>query len=561
MGTQPPVQKDSLTKHQLVLHKYMNLISPINGIFNGNEINPGEFTNNRVVAVPDIRVDDYIVDADIARIGADHYSGSEFTQEWKNGIPPIEWRYYSMSRHRSFGYTVFDEQEQFTPIKNLAQEYLARKMGTTVLRDHDKYLLLAIVLGRMTGKLIARTSADDFTSQLEANQGISAAKVSCTGNQADYKWVAQPGEQSDNEVQPSFATIKGMTLDSADPLKTLDALTTMFSENWFDTNFSNSERFMLITNQLEVAFRDKLISQGTYVDAGFEIYKNADHSGVTGPAFFGSLRGWNFIKIHPEFMPKVFVNASNVVDPSPTLTGVGTAANRTLKQVVALAAYKGSAQTHDFFANQRQEDGGTRFKGTDYVQEFSYDAWVIDQKSEGIVPIFLPDDLDGNGTTDVNYGPVNDQFVRVTTALAAARQNGGTGAHASGAYPYYPGSGDRVNPSRPEWFTSPYTDTDAINQSLPVKETGDIAHTHPTRPGDNPIDSQELQGVVNTLVQGQTARANTTAVVVGDKRRFTNGQLYEATIAGTTAAAQPSTVGVDIGETLTDGQVTWKRVL
>ncbi|QNN98081.1 hypothetical protein SEA_FEDE_33 [Microbacterium phage Fede] len=555
MGTAAPVQKDSLTFYQRVLHTYMKIASPINGMFNGNELDAGEFMNSRVISVPDIRVDDYIVDAEISRIGVSHYEGSEFTGKWKNGLPPIEWRQYSMSRHRSFGYTVFTEQEQYSPIKNLPQEYLARKMSTTVLRDHDKYLLLAIVLGRMTGKLVARTSQDQYTSVIESTQGISAAEVSCTGNQADYKWIAQPGEQSDNEVQPSFATIKGMTLNSQDPLKTLDALTTMFSENWFDTNLPNSERFMLITSSLELAFRDQLIKAGTYVDGGFDTYKNADTSGVQGPAFFGSLRGWNFVKIHPEFMPKVFVDANNVVDPSPTLTGVGTAASRTLKQVVALAAYKGSAQTHDFFDDKREEDGGTRFKGTEYVQDFSYDAWVIDQKSEGIVPIFLPTDLDGNGTTDADYTPVNDSFVRVAALLSAARAQLGTSPSV------YPASGPNVKKTRPEWYESPYTDTNAIDNNLAVKETGDIAHRQPVLPGDNPIDRQELAGVIESIVDGATARANSTAVTLGQKARFATGALYEVSTAGTTAAAEPSTVGIDIGETVTDGTAVWRRLL
>jgi hypothetical protein len=556
----PVVQKGALTKYQLVLHKVMGIKSPINGMFSGSELTPGDFVNSRVVAVPDIRVDDYIVDSDIARIGGDHYSGSEYTQKWKNGIPPIEWRYYSTSRHRSFGYTVFKEQEQYTPIKNLPQEYLARKMSTTVLRDHDKYLLLAIILGRMTGKLVPRTSNDTYTSVIESTTGISAAEIACTGNQADYKWVAQPGEQSDNEIQPTFATIKGMVFDAADPLKTLDALTTMFSENWFDTNFSNSERFMLITSQLELSFRDSLIKAGTYVDGGFDVYKNADTSGVVGPAFFGKLRGWTFVKIHPEFLPKVFVDASNVVDPSPTLTGVGTAASRTLKQVVALAAYKGAAQTHDFFADKREADGGVRGDFTEYVQHMSYDAWVIDQMSDGIVPLFLPADLDGNGTTDVNYTPVNDSFVRVAAALQAARSTLGTGSNGS-TYPFYPASGPVVNPALPGWFEQPYDRTNAINQALPVKEAGDTAKNYPALPGDTAVDTNDINGLIVAVTTAATARPTSTAVSLNAVYKFTNNQLYQVTTAGTTAASQPSTTGVDIGETVTDGTAVLKRIL
>src|SRR5690606_340489 len=116
----------------------------------------------------------------------------------------------------------------------------------------------------------------------------------------------------------------------------------------------------------------------------------------------------------------------------------------------ALAAYKGSAQTHNFFEDQRSEDGGVRGKFKEYVQEFAYDAWVIDQKSEGIVPILLPDDLDA-GVTD--YTAVDDSFARIASALNAARQNGSTVSHpgAPVGFGHYPASGPNVNPARPEW--------------------------------------------------------------------------------------------------------------
>ena len=167
-----PVQKDSLTDYQVALATYLRITSPISGMFTGNEIKPNP--KARSIRVPDIRVDDYIVDANIGRIGADHYSGSEFTSEWKNGVPPIFWRTYSMSRHRSFGFTVFDEQLQYSPLGNIVQEYTGRKMQTTVLRDHDKYCLLAALSGHMTGKLVPRTASDTpapVTTNVHMNDG------------------------------------------------------------------------------------------------------------------------------------------------------------------------------------------------------------------------------------------------------------------------------------------------------------------------------------------------------------------------------------------------------
>jgi hypothetical protein len=448
-----PVQKDSLTDYQVALATYLRITSPVAGMFTGSEIKPNP--NARSIRVPDIRVDDYIVDADISRIGADHYSGSEFTAEWKNGVPPIEWRTYSMSRHRAFGFTVFDEQLRFSPIKNIVQEYTGRKMQTTVLRDHDKYCLLAAISGHMTGKLVPRTASDTVPPVY-----ADAAKVSCTGNAADYKWVAEPGEDYDNQIQPSFATITGMHLDDADPLATLDALTLLFSDNWFDTNFGNNERFLLITSALELVFINQLIDAGAGTESAFKLLKDGDISGANAAGYLGTLKGsWKLVKIHPEFLPKVFVDVNLVVDPVATTATGG----RTLTQVVALAAYKNAIQTYEHFSERRQQDGGTRFKGTEYVQDFSYDCWVIDQLSEGVVPLFLPAVLD-------NLQVVSDSFTNVAAMVAAAR------AQLSVSPETYPLSGANTLLSTPEWYHSPYNATTNLDGALAVQETGDVAH-------------------------------------------------------------------------------------
>jgi hypothetical protein len=448
-----PVQKDSLTDYQVALATYLRISSPVAGMFTGSEIKPNP--NARSIRVPDIRVDDYIVDADIARIGADHYSGSEFTTEWKNGIPPIEWRTYSMSRHRSFGFTVFDEQLRFTPIKNIVQEYTGRKMQTTVLRDHDKYCLLAAVQGHMTGKMVARTGADT------PGPGVADAyRIACTGDAQDYKWIAEPGEDSDNQIQPSFATITGMELDDTNPLSTLDALSLLFSDNWFDSNFGNSERFLLVTSALELAFINELIDKGAGTESAFKLLKDGDISGANASGYLGTLKGsWKLHKIHPEFLPKVYVDVNNVVDPVANSTTVG----RTKKQVVGLAAYKNAIQTYEHFSERRQEDGGTRFKGTEYVQDFSYDCWVIDQLSEGVVPLFLP-------AAPTNLAIVDDSFTYVATKVAAARAQQGV------APVTYPLSGATTNKSRPEWYTSPYTGA-ALDAGLAIQQTGDVGHS------------------------------------------------------------------------------------
>ena len=460
-----PVRKDSLTDYQVALAQILRISSPVSGMFTGSEIKPNP--NARSVRVPDIRVDDYIVDAEIGRIGADHYSGSEFTSEWKNGVPPIEWRTYSMSRHRSFGFTVFDEQLRYSPIKNIVQEYTGRKMQYTVLRDHDKYCLLAAIQGHMTGKMVPRIAGHDTPGP----QTAGVERISNTGNAADYKWIAEPGEDYDNQIQPTFATVKGMFLDQTDPLKTLDALTLLFSDNWFDSNFSNSERFLLITSALELVFINALIEAGAGTESAFKLLKDGDISGANAAGYLGTLKGsWKLHKIHPEFLPKVFTDANLVVDPVADTSTPG----RTLRQVVALAAYKNSIQTYEHFSERREQDGGTRFKGKEYVQDFAYDVWAIDQLSEGIVPLFLP-------TTGSTYQVVSDSFTYVANKVAAARAQLGVSPET------YPLTGADTYKSRPEWFHSPYTGTTNLQTGAGIMaETGDVAHRNPILESDDP---------------------------------------------------------------------------
>ena len=553
-----PVQKDSLTDYQVALATFLRITSPIAGMFTGNEIKPNP--NARSIRVPDIRVDDYIVDAELGRIGADHYSGSEFTGEWKNGLPPIEWRTYSMSRHRSFGFVVFDEQLRYSPIKNLPQEYTARKMATTVLRDHDKYCLLAAISGHMTGKLVPRVAGVDAIGPVTPD----AHRIANTGNAADYKWIAEPGEDSDNQIQPSFATITGMYLNNADPLSTLDALTLHFSDNWFDSNFGNGERFLLITSALELTYINALIDAGAGTESAFDLLKNGDISGANAAGYLGVLKGsWKLQKMHPEFFPKVFTDSNLVVDP---VADTGTP-NRTLRQVVALAAYKNSIQTYEHFSERRQEDGGVRFKGTEYVQDFSYDVWAIDQLSEGIVPLFLPDSHDA-------YALVDTSFTNVAAKVAAAR------AQLSVAPVTYPLSGPDTLLSRPGWFHGDYTSTDQLDGDLLIQEAGDVAHRNPILPGDNPIDAEEqelLQEQVeglseilrDTVSDWATFYAADSTPAVGTKVEASNGSIWEVsaiTGTGTLAATEPATITtLEIDDTVISNpggnQVTLRRLV
>ncbi len=528
-----PIHKDGLDAHQIQLTTIMRVFSPISGIFSATDINTADIVKNRSVLIPDVRVDDYIVDAELGRIGTDHYSGSEFTSEWKNGLPPIEWRRYSMSRHRSFGYVIFDEQVRYSPIPNLQQVYEARKMEYTVLRDHDKYTIGAIVQGHMTGKQVARMP-NDAVPPVTPNAHL----ISHTGNAADYKWIAEPGETYDNEIQPSFAAIQGMELDGVNPLNTTDALTLQFADNWFDSNTSlHGERYLIITPAIELALINYLISQGTGTETAFDMLRNGNTSGEfekgQAAGYIGTMKGsWKLIKMHPEFFPKVFVDASLVVDPLG-YTGKGGV---TLKQVAALACYSQSAQTFDYFSERREQDGGTRFKGKEYVQDFSYDAWVIEQRSEGIVPLFLP-------SSPGIYAKTLASFNFVAAQVAAAR------AQLSVAPNTYPLTGHETLLSRPEWFHGDYTSTTNLDAGLTVQETGNVAHRNPMQASDLPDDQADIQGLQQEIIDGATVYSDGAALSLNANVKV-GDMVFNVTDAGTTVAGDDDVwITKEVGET------------
>jgi hypothetical protein len=372
-----------------------------------------------------------------------------------------------------------------------------------------------------------------------------AYRVSNTGNAADYKWIAEPGEDYDNQIQPSFATITGMYLDDADPLSTLDALTLLFSDNWFDSNFGNNERFLLITSALELVFINALIDAGTGTEAAFKLLRDGDISGANASGYLGTLKGsWKLVKMHPEFFPKVFTDTNLVVDPVAN-TGTGS---RTLRQVVALAAYQNAVQTYEHFSERREQDGGTRFKGTEYVQDFSYDCWVIDQLSEGVVPLFLPGSIS-------NLDVVDDSFTNVAAKVAAAR------AQLSVAPVTYPLSGASTLKSTPEWFNQPYEDTTNLDAGLSIQEAGDIAHRNPLTDADDTMDVAETEAEIEEFeIANAPLWTVATAYLVGAVVKLTGGARLEATVAGTSHATTMPTPPGAVGGTVTDNTVTWRRV-
>lgn len=464
------VRQDFFNNYQQGLANVLKLMSPVSALFTGNEVQVDD--KSPAIMVPDILVDDRITDVQLGRIGASLHEGTAYDTEYRNGMPGLYWRRYTMSRHRSFSWVVFDDQTKMaTKIPNLPDQYVARKMATTVLRDHDKYLMLAMACGRMTGKLVARTAKDTPTPN-----NSDAYRIACTGDIRDYKWLPEPGEYHDNEIQPSFASITGMFLDPDNPLNTLDHLSLLFSDNWFDTNFGNNERVLIITSALEQVFINALIDKGAGTESAFKLMKDGDLSGANGPGYLGTLKGsWSLYKVHPEFLPQVYTKSASDLTIDPT----GESSSKVHRQVIGFAIYKNAVQAFDFPSERLEEDGGARFKGKVYSQSFRYDLWVIEQLSEGIVPLFKP-------TTGNLYAAVDESFQRVANMVKAARE--ATNPNDS-TYPMNPVT---MPQTRPGHYNYPFDGVNTfLDTSLPDQSYGAIDFRYPQI--DTDVDHEDAQ--------------------------------------------------------------------
>mgnify|MGYP006958843569 CR=1 FL=1 len=102
-------------------------------------------------------------------------------------------------------------------------------------------------------------------------------------------------------------------------------------------------------------FINALIDKGAGTESAFKLLKDGDISNANAAGYLGTLKGsWKLQKIHPEFLPKLYtVSATDL-----TIDPVGESANKVLRQVVGLAAYKNSIQTYEHFSERREQDGG-----------------------------------------------------------------------------------------------------------------------------------------------------------------------------------------------------------
>ncbi len=139
---------------------------------------------------------------------------------------------------------------------------------------------------------------------------------------------------------------------------------------------------------MELVFINALIDAGAGTESAFKLLKDGDISNANAAGYLGTLKGsWKLQKIHPEFLPKVYTVSAADLTIDPTGASVNT---RFSVRSSDWPRTRTRSRPTSTSRSAGRQDGGARFKGTEYVQDFSYDCWAIDQLSEGIVPLFLP---------------------------------------------------------------------------------------------------------------------------------------------------------------------------
>lgn len=94
--------------------------------------------------------------------------------------------------------------------------------------------------------------------------------------------------------------------------------------------------------------------------------------------------------------------------------------------------------------------------------------------------------------------------------------------------------------------------------ALPNVEPGDIVVTGSSSPYTVTIQSEQGNVTQIAVVAGSPDITGGTVVTATTTQGAAGGQIYEATVGGTSAGSVPSLPAV--GATVTDGGVTWKRL-
>jgi len=310
---QPEVWCEGIDDNRLLPGRYTN------GLFIGNiqGANKSIANNPAACRVWDIQIPDYITDYDdrrlngLANIWSNGQAPAGFNENGRDGWGASAYgvfqdvrfdsRVYTMGRHRSVAFRIFDEMQYaggigdwgtastsnvITPGQSLMQTaallsktkslWDAEVLGP----DIDKYNLFAVINGHISGRWVANNPDEIFN-----------------GDPASGQWVAQPGMVQGQAIPPRFAPIHAIEWDD----ENIALLLSNIKVTWNNLFIPEDNRVILIDPFYEVRLLFALTGSG--VPATEAAYSDMENG------TFRKLMGWEFrFDIPTQYWPKIYVD-------------------------------------------------------------------------------------------------------------------------------------------------------------------------------------------------------------------------------------------------------------
>ena len=298
----PEVWQEGIEDNQLLPNRYTL------GIFTGSGVKIAN--NNEACRVWDIQVSDYITDYDDRRINGLSGRNTEGRDGWGASAYGVfqdvrfDSRIYTMGRHRSVAFRIFDEMQYDGPIGNwgtasksaeVTNGQMLMKTAALISKakerwekqvlgpDIDKYNLFAVCNGHISGRWV-----QDDPDKIMDYEG---------------QWVAQPGMMQGQSIPPRFAPIHCIEWDD----NNIPLLLQTIKVTWNNLFIPQDNRVIIMDPFYEYRLLAALTGKG--VPATDSAYTDIQNGSFT------RLMGWQFrFDIPTQYWPKLYVDDNlNVV--------------------------------------------------------------------------------------------------------------------------------------------------------------------------------------------------------------------------------------------------------
>ena len=284
------------------------------GLFQGSLAPNAKIANDKgALRVYDMSISDYITDYDDRRLNGLAGTNTEGRDGWGASaygvFQDVRWdsRVYTMSRHRSVAWRIFDEQQYsgdigewgtattsnvITPGQALMNTAAIINKAKQLWQDSvlgpdiDRYNIFCAVTGHMNGRWV-----QDNPDEIFNDEG---------------QWVATPGMVQGNAIPPSFAAIHAVEWDNDN----IPLLLKNIEVTWNSLRIPQDSRVIMLDPYYEYDFMAAMTGSGVVVtDSAFTMMQEGK---------IARLMGWDLcFDIPSEYWPHIYVDDNlNVVHSS-----------------------------------------------------------------------------------------------------------------------------------------------------------------------------------------------------------------------------------------------------